>query len=201
MGAARLTSGYRSLLKSLYGGNLKHYFQRCNALLDRLGSRCMGDRVMGWTEIQILLRALLRQPLTAYGWQYLKFLGRNLVRHSNQFTLIIKYGIVGHHFHYITRDLLKVDRAVALLDRITDYLQEQLPRSNAPPCENISTKTVVSAWRWSQTALADAYRRIERLPGDFRRDLLNQYDQVAEHVWTLFRPFAGDLYRIGVRRR
>jgi hypothetical protein len=68
MGTARLASGYRRLLKALYGGNLKTYFQRCNTLLDRLGPRRMGDRVVGWTEIRILLRALLRQPFFAYGW-------------------------------------------------------------------------------------------------------------------------------------
>jgi hypothetical protein len=128
-------------------------------------------------------------------------MARNLVCHADQFTLTVKYGIVGHHFHRITRDLLKVDRAVALLDRITDYLQEQLPRRSASPEANESFKTVLRAWRWSQTALADAYRRIERLPGDFRRDLLDQYDRVADQVWNLFRPYAGDLYRCGVRRR
>jgi len=201
MGTASLTAGYRRLLNSLYGGNLKPYFQRCNTLLDRLGNRCMGDRVVGWTEIPTLLRALLRQPFTPYGWQYVKFLGRNLVRHADQFSLAVKYGIVGHHFHRITRELLKVDRAVALLDRITDYLQEQLPKCSASPGEKESARTVAKAWRWSQTALADAYRRIERLPGDFRRDLMGHYEQVAEQVWSLFRPFAGDLCRSGVRRR
>jgi radical SAM superfamily enzyme YgiQ (UPF0313 family) len=199
MGTAPLTAGYRRLLRAPYGGNLKSYFQRCNALLDRLGPRRLGDRVVGREEIAILLRALLRQPFSAYGWQYLKFMARNLVCHADQFTLAVKYGIVGHHFHRITRNLLQVDRAVALLDRITDYLQEQLPRCRASSGEAESARMVVNAWHWSQSALADAYRRIERLPGDFRRDLLAQYDRVAEQVWSQFRPFAGDLYRRGIR--
>ena len=45
MGTAPLTMGYRRLLQALYSGNLKSYFQRCNALLDRLGPRRLGDRV------------------------------------------------------------------------------------------------------------------------------------------------------------
>lgn len=36
MGTSQLTSGYRRLLKELYGGNLKSYFQRCNRLFDRI---------------------------------------------------------------------------------------------------------------------------------------------------------------------
>ena len=200
MGTAPLTKGYRRLLRALYGGNLKSYFQRCNALLDRLGPRRLGDRVVCGKDVWILLRALLRQPFTAYGWQYLKFLGRNLVRHAGQFSMAVKYGIVGHHFHRITRDLLQVDRAVALLDRIMDHLQEQLPRCPAAPGEAESIRAVISAWHWSQNTLADAYRRIECLPGDFRRDLMAHYDRVAEQVRRQFRPFAGDLYRCGVRR-
>ncbi len=197
MGDAKLTSGYRRLLSDLYGNNLRNYFQRCNHLLDNLGPRELDDRVPSWREGMILLRSLLRQPFTPYGWQYLKFLARNLTRHADRFSQAVKYSIVGHHFHRITRELLKCEKAAAVLECIYERLRDQLPAgekqsATSPP---VADALVVSAWQWSQAALADARRRIESLHEDFRDDLLQQYAIVAEKVWNLFRPFAGELCR------
>lgn len=203
MGTASLKAGYRRLLNELYGGNLRNYFQRCNQLLDRLGKRQMSNRVGVWRESLILLRALLRQPFTPYGWQYLKFLARNMPGHAGRFSMAVKFGIVGHHYHCITRELLKVDQVAVSLDRTYERLQAQLQSGGvlqgggAP----IPDTVVVSAWRWSQNALTDARRRIEALHGDCRDDLLRHYEAVAGKVWSLFRPFAGKLYRCGIRLR
>ena len=203
MGTQTLQDGYRRLLTELYGGNMRSYFDRCNALLDRLGRRQLASRVAVWRDTGILLRALLRQPFTAYGCQYLKFLGHNLLRRSHRFAPAVKYGIVGHHFHRITRELVKVEQVAALLDRTYTRVRTCLSESPAAPEDNApaSDTTVVSLWRWSQTTLAEAYRRIEKLQGECRSDLLRRYEVVAEQVWNLFRPFAGELSRWDLRRR
>ena len=203
MGMQTLQNGYRRLLTELYGGNLRNYFVRCNALLDRLGRRELASRVSIRHETGILLRALLRQPFTAYGWQYLKFIGHNLLRRTGRFPPAVKYGIVGHHFHRITRELVKVEQVASLLDQTYTQVRIRLSENPAAPKDAapIPDTTVLSLWRWSQSTLSDAYRRIEKLQGECRSDLLRRYDVVAEQVWNLFRPFAGELSRWGVRRR
>lgn len=203
MGMEALQTGYRRLLTALYGGNLRNYFLRCNQLLDRLGRRELTSRTAVWRDTGILLRALLRQPLTPYGWQYLKFLGRNLLQHRDRFAQAVKYGIVGHHYHRITQELVKIEQVTALLDGTHALVRSRLSPGAAardaivPPTET----TVVSLWRWSQATLADAHHRIAKLRGDYRTDLLRHYEVVAKQVWNLFRPFAGELCRCGVRRR
>jgi radical SAM superfamily enzyme YgiQ (UPF0313 family) len=203
MGTAPLKAGYRRLLNELYGNDLRDYFQRCDKLLDRLGKRRLSSRVAVWRDGLFLVRSLLRQPFTPYGWQYLKFLLRNLPGHAGRFSQAVKYGIVGHHYHRITRQLLEIDQLSVSLDRTYERLRSQLhcgntPSENAPA---LPESVVIAAWRWSQAVLADARRRIERLHGDCRDDLLHQYEVVAGKVRNLFQPFSGQLDRGGVRFR
>jgi hypothetical protein len=52
------------------------------------------------------IKSLVRQPLTSYGYQYLKFLGRNLLKNNKNFAETVRMGILGHYLHTITRQTL-----------------------------------------------------------------------------------------------
>jgi len=79
MDKTQLIKGYQKVLDTIYDKRLKTYFDRCNRLLDNIGEQLFFNREVHWAEIKMGIKSLIRQPLTSYGYQYLKFLGRNLL--------------------------------------------------------------------------------------------------------------------------
>lgn len=106
MDKTQLMEGYQKVLDTIYDKRLKTYFDRCNRLLDNIGEQPFFNRKVHWAEIKMGLKSLIRQPLTSYGYQYLKFLGRNLLKNNKNFAETVRMGILGHHFHTITRQTL-----------------------------------------------------------------------------------------------
>ncbi|MEW5736204.1 MAG: B12-binding domain-containing radical SAM protein [Thermodesulfobacteriota bacterium] len=102
MDLAKVFSGYSKVLSQIYDRNLKNYFSRCNKVLDNIAGNPMAARSIGLTEIKAVLKSISRQPFTPYGWQYIKFLFRNLVRNTSVFSEAVMFSIVGHHLHRIT---------------------------------------------------------------------------------------------------
>ncbi|SHJ33001.1 Radical SAM superfamily enzyme YgiQ, UPF0313 family [Desulfatibacillum alkenivorans DSM 16219] len=107
MDAAVLQQSYTKLLSIIYDKNLKNYFDRCSKLLDNVGDPSLTMREVRFREIMMLLRSLARQPFTPYGYQYLKFITTRFVKNRRTFSEAVKFSIVGHHFHKITRQMVK----------------------------------------------------------------------------------------------
>ena len=107
MDAEKLKDGYKKILSHIYDFRLKHYFERCNKLFDNMEYREFVQRKIRWEEIKFFFKSIFRQPFTPYGFQYLKFVFRNLFKHRDIFAEVITFSIVGHHFHKITQETLK----------------------------------------------------------------------------------------------
>jgi radical SAM superfamily enzyme YgiQ (UPF0313 family) len=106
MSKLELKEGYKKILSTIYDKNLKNYFERCSRLLDNVGKPRLFPRKIQFHELGIALHSLLRQPFTPYGFQYVKFITRNLVKNWSNFPEAVRYAIMGHHFHAITQEVL-----------------------------------------------------------------------------------------------
>jgi hypothetical protein len=199
MGAARIRRGYRHVLGALYGGKLANYFARCNSLLDILASTSFMGRATRLEDYRTALRALRRQSFSPYGLQYLRYLIRNLIKNPGILAQTVKYGIVGHHFYVITREMLKYERTTSHLDRVYAQLQVILQAfEHNPDLVAHGVEPVAAAWRWSVAALADAHTRIEKIHVDFRSDVIYHYETMTRRIRGLFAPFASELNRHGI---
>ena len=108
MDEIQLIEGYRKVLATIYDNRLKSYFDRCNRLLDNIGEQPLFNRKVHWKEIKMGIKSLACQPFTSYGYQYLKFLGHNLLKKNKNFAEAVRMGILGHHLHTITRQTLNL---------------------------------------------------------------------------------------------
>ncbi|MBI9076531.1 MAG: B12-binding domain-containing radical SAM protein [Desulfatibacillum sp.] len=107
MDVTTLAESYTRLMSTIYDKNLKNYFARCSKLLDNVGDPVLSMRKIHFSEIMMLVRSLARQPFTPYGYQYLKFITTRFVKNRSTFSEAVKFSIVGHHFHKITRQMIK----------------------------------------------------------------------------------------------
>ncbi|MBI5843840.1 MAG: B12-binding domain-containing radical SAM protein [Deltaproteobacteria bacterium] len=104
--AVKLRDGYCKVLNTIYDVNLSNYFERCNKILDNIDTKSLPPRQIRAAEILMLVRSLARQPFTPYGLSYLKFIGRNM-KNFGVFGEAVKFSIVGHHLHTITRRMVQ----------------------------------------------------------------------------------------------
>ncbi len=108
MNPEKLRMGYRKVLETLYGYNLKNYFKRCNKLLDNISKTHFFQRRIRFNELMALIKSLSFQPFMPYGYQYVKFLIRNFFKNRKVFAEVVCMSIEGHHFYKITKQALKM---------------------------------------------------------------------------------------------
>jgi|GEM_PF-27241 len=188
MNENQLRAGYRKVLETLYGGNFKSYFARCNQLFDNLGDTTYFQRDIGMQEIRILVRTLLTQPFTRYGLQYIKFVIRSLVKHPGIFAETIRFGIMGHHFHIITREMLKSEAVVSALDESFHDLEDQLDDwlKTAKVNSRDAYRNLRLLWEQQKIKLEEIRKMIDRVHEDFREDVVKKYTDVSQKMKSLF---------------
>ncbi len=194
-----LSEGYKRVLETIYDPDLKNYFRRCNILLDRLGPARTLKHRGGIASLSIFLKSIFRQPFTPYGYQYLKFLMRNFFKHRDRITETVTYGIVGHHFHTITREFLKTQAISAVLDRKYAYFREQLNLYSDSVVDNSkeAIQQVMALWEQQKKALEDLGKRIEKIHVDFRGDVYSKYNRISERMRASVRRFEQHADRCG----
>lgn len=183
-----LKEGYKRVLATIYDSNLKNYFARCDMLLDNLKGTGFKQRKVRFDEIKSLLKSLSTQPLTPYGWQYLKFITRNLFRHPDLFAEVITYAIIGHHFRTITQETLKADRVISGLDELYAKARTQLAHySQAVKTSSADgLKHIPRAWQECKKGLHRAKSRIGRIHRDFRGEVTARYEETQKKIRQLF---------------
>jgi radical SAM superfamily enzyme YgiQ (UPF0313 family) len=188
MGEKQLRAGYRKVLETLYGASLKRYFARCNRLFDNLGDTTYFQRDIGMKEIRILMRTLLTQPFTRYGLQYIQFIIRSLIKHPGIFAEAVRFGIIGHHFHTITREMLKSEAVVSALDENFSDLQYQLNAclKTAKVNSREAYHNLRLLWEQQKIKLEEIRKMIDRVHEDFREDVVNKYTDVSLKMKSLF---------------
>jgi radical SAM superfamily enzyme YgiQ (UPF0313 family) len=116
MDAARLTEGYRSVLKRIYSSAA--YYERVKLYLSRTqpksGERMSRQRWMTRANARAFVTSILRQGVFGrQRWSYWKFLLTVATRYRHCIGSAMTLAVMGYHFQVITHKLLKaVDVAI-----------------------------------------------------------------------------------------
>ncbi len=181
-----LRQGYRKVLETLYDHNLKNYFRRCSTCLDNIGHTEFYNRPVGFEDVKALFRSLFFQTFTPYGFQYWKFIVRNIMKNPDKFGETVRMAIQGHHFRTITQELLKVDRVdsalrdgyLAFLEYLSQY--SELVKTNSGE----ALGQLYRQWDETRTCLKEIRARIDGIHRDFRGDALEKYREISEEMKT-----------------
>jgi len=191
MDIIKLKEGYKKVLDNIYDSNLKNYFARCSMLLDNLGNTAFFQRKVRLPEIRIFIESLFRQIFTRYGFQYMKFLTRNFIKHRDIFAETIRFGIVGHHFHVITREMLKMDRIYSSLETSYSNFREQIKKYQETVKVN-SRETVIRATlllNQSRQNFEKLKNKAGKIDADFRSEIIIKFNEVSKRTEDLFKEF------------
>jgi len=100
MNPEALLAGYRKVLASIYSPS--EYFERVQALLNRLGARPRARLV--FSDYMALFRSFVRQGIFArYRVAYWRFIGKAFRRTPRHLGLAVTLAIMGHHFFTLAR--------------------------------------------------------------------------------------------------
>ncbi|MDY6824969.1 MAG: radical SAM protein [Thermodesulfobacteriota bacterium] len=191
MDPEQLKEGYKKVLGTIYDKRLKNYFARCNMLLDNLKGTGFKQREVRFDEIMSLVKSLVFQPFRPYGGQYLKFITRNLFKHPDLFAEVITHAIMGHHFHMITQETLKMDKTLTLLDEVDQNARQQLyqlagtVRNQGSVRERI--QQLHDLWDGLKKRLEEAKLQIDNLHGDFREDVIGRYNEISDRMKHMYK--------------
>jgi radical SAM superfamily enzyme YgiQ (UPF0313 family) len=162
-----LVDGYRRVLESLYGPDLRTYFARCKTLVARLGHWPRPKRGPSRAELLALVRSLRLQLFSRQGPAYASFLAHTLLTRPMGLVKAIRLAIKGWHMQRFTAQVLAADafretalegyeRAEGLLERAATA-SERLRRT----IEQQVLRTI-----------RQLHRRYRRLRPEFRQGLL-----------------------------
>lgn len=200
MDSAKLKEGYKKVLGAIYDHNLKNYFHRCSKLLDSIKKSPHFQREIRLEEIRILLKSFIRQPFTAYGFQYIKFILRSLLQHRDTIAEAIRFCIIGHHFHTITQETLKIEKVASDLDQSYRYFREQINQysQSVIGSSREALNSVADLWHQRRKTLKKMRSKIDKIHVDFRHDITSKYAEVALKLNNLFKKYEYDLIKNGM---
>lgn len=177
MEEARLREGYARLLEELYRPS--RYFARCLELLRRMKRRGAPCRRVRWPELRAFGCSLIRQSCSRYGFSYVSYLLRGLLRWPRMAGELVAMAVKGHHFFTITQGLLEAER----FKRNLDILRAKLAGQCRPEHEGAAPSR--TAWDpLSQRALRKVERRFRRLGPDLQERLRPWYDAFLDSLKT-----------------
>jgi hypothetical protein len=195
MDLEQLKKGYNRILATIYDRRLKNYFQRCSRMLDNMGRTAQFGRKIHLWEIGVMAKSFLRQATAPYGYQYIRYLLRNLVRNPKVFSEAAKLAVVGHHFYMITREMIRAEGVASYLDETYAFLCERLEAYSALAKTSYHEKgrDLERLLRQKRRVLKKVRLKIDRLPRDFRRDIARRYKEISDHLQVLFEPLEKDI--------
>jgi radical SAM superfamily enzyme YgiQ (UPF0313 family) len=184
MDPARLREGYKKILSSIYDFNLKNYFDRCSRFLDTIEHTDYFQRKIYFNEIKILFRSICLQLFTPYGFQYFKFMFRNMVKHPRILAEAVSLSISGHHFYTITQQTLKSEKIASILDEKYHYFCDlvneysEAMRINSKKHFQYMTKL----WKERVKILKQMRHNINHIHGDYRYELSQKYFEISKKM-------------------
>lgn len=200
MARMKLIKGYKNVLSNIYDSNLKNYFIRCNKLIDNLGDTVYFKRKFRIHDLMILFRSVFYQPFTPYGYQYIKFVIRNFIKHRKIFSETIRFSIIGHHFHTITQERRKIEKIISYMDEKNRYLSEQISRYSEIVIDGSRELpgNIADLWNQKKKILDKTRNKINKIHVDFRDETIAQYNDAATRMQALFCSFEKDLIKYGI---
>jgi radical SAM superfamily enzyme YgiQ (UPF0313 family) len=184
MDREKLKNGYGKVLETLYDNDLKNYFSRCSTCLDHLGENKLYNRKIHSDEIWTLFKSFSHQTFTPYGYQYWKFLIRNMFKHPHKFSEFMRMAIQGHHFRIITQELLKVEQASSALEEGYTYFMTQLAQYSDLSKTNSreAVEQMATLWDTKQKLFDNVRKKIDSIHEDFRDEVYRKYDDLSEKM-------------------
>jgi len=191
MDAERLKEGYKNILAGIYDFNLKNYFERCSRFLDNLEYTDYFQRKIHFEEVKILFKSICWQLFTPYGFQYLKFVFRSMIKHPNIFGEAISLSIVGHHFHTITQQTLKTEKIALILDEKYRYFCDLVNQYSAEMMNNSKEnfQYMFKLWKERTRILKQIQRKINKIHADYRCDISRKYMEISKQTGEKLRNF------------
>ncbi len=192
MSSEDLKNIYKRILSNIYDKNLKNYFERCNRLLDNVGESPFFQRRINLPEIKSFFRSITQQPFTRYGFQYIKFILRNAFINRKIFGEAIRFAIIGHHFHTITQETLKVERIISELEKLYQNLKTQLNRQSTIVLANSkeTMQNIVELLQKKIKKLDQLSAKVENLNEEFRGDIKIRINEIDQKIKDLVSSIA-----------
>ena len=191
MDAERLKEGYKKILGGIYDFNLKNYFERCSRFLDNLEYTDYFQRKIHFGEVKVLFKSICWQLFTPYGFQYLKFVFRSMIKHPNIFGEAISLSIVGHHFHTITQQTLKTEKIASILDEKYHYFCDLVNQYSAEMMNNSKEnfQNMIKLWKERARILKQIQRKIDKIHADYRNDIIWKYMEISKQMREKLKNF------------
>jgi radical SAM superfamily enzyme YgiQ (UPF0313 family) len=184
MDPVRLKEGYKKILACIYDFNLKNYFERCSRFLDNIEYTDYFQRKICFKEIKILFRSIFWQLFTPYGFQYLKFMVRNLVKHPGIFGEAVSLSISGHHFHTITQQTLQTEKIASILDEKYRYFCDLVNEYSEAMMNNSKKhfQYMTTLWNEKIKILKQMRHTINNIHSDYRDELSLKYIEISKKM-------------------
>jgi radical SAM superfamily enzyme YgiQ (UPF0313 family) len=180
-----LIDGYRKVLASLYGPDLRTYFARCRTLLAGMGHWPRRRGSPSRAEILALIRSLRLQLFSRQGPAYAAFLAHTLFTRPMVLGMSIRLAIKGWHLQRFTAQMLAAEafRTTALegYERAEGLLERA-----ATPSERLRRKTERQVIR----TIRRLRRRYRRLRPEFRQGVLPDRRAIESALRELVREVA-----------
>jgi radical SAM superfamily enzyme YgiQ (UPF0313 family) len=184
MDPVRLKEGYKNILARIYDFNLKNYFERCSDFLDNIEYTDYFQRRIYYNDIKILFRSICWQLFTPYGFQYLKFIFRNLAKHPGIFGEAVSLSISGHHFHTITQQTLKTEKIASILDEKYRYYCDLVNQYSEAMMTNSKKhfQYMTKLWKKRIKILKQMQHTINNIHADYRHELSQKYIEISKKM-------------------
>ena len=155
-----------------------------------MGRAAQFGRDVHFWEIRVFFKSLLRQSVSPYGYHYLWFIFRNLVRNPKAFTEAVKLAVIGHHFYVITREMIRAEGVASYLDEKYAYLCQRLESCSeqARASYKVKRREVERLLRQKKRILNKIQMKIDGLHVDFRRDVSRKYADISNRLQALCDP-------------
>jgi radical SAM superfamily enzyme YgiQ (UPF0313 family) len=180
----RLKEGYKNILACVYDFNLKNYFERCSHFLDTIEYTGYFQRKIYVKDLIIFFRSIYGQVFTPYGFQYLKFVFRSMIKHPNIFGEAISLCISGHHFYTITQQTLKTEKIASVLDEKYYYFCDLVNQYSEAMMSNSkeSYQYLVKLLKQKVKILKQMQYTINKIHKDYRNELSQKYIELSRKM-------------------
>jgi radical SAM superfamily enzyme YgiQ (UPF0313 family) len=180
----RLKEGYKNILACVYDFNLKNYFERCSHFLDTIEYTGYFQRKIHVKDLIIFFRSICGQVFTPYGFQYLKFVFRSMIKHPNIFGEAISLCISGHHFYTITQQTLKTEKIASVLDEKYYYFCDLVNQYSEAMMSNSkeSYQYLVKLLKQKVKILKQMQYTINKIHKDYRNELSQKYIELSRKM-------------------
>lgn len=163
--AGSLIKAYRSVLLEVYG-KPENYFRRVTELYRNLGRQFASRAPLSPRRLRACLRSLFMIPTSKYGWSYGKFLLRTLLRYPSRFQDAVRRGIVGLHFHQLTRERLAIQEFHSFLNSGVERVREAYAQGRQEGA------------KLAAQVLADGRKHLRKLPGTVKDEMRTLYEEL-----------------------